>query len=58
LFELAAQHGVPPSLASLGLAADALDRAAELATERPYPNPRPVSTADVRELLELAYLGR
>ncbi|HEY6560156.1 MAG TPA: maleylacetate reductase [Polyangiaceae bacterium] len=58
LFELTAQHGVPKSLASLGLAANALDRAAELATASPYPNPRPVSTADVRELLELAYLGR
>jgi alcohol dehydrogenase class IV len=58
LFELSAQHGVPPSLASLGLAVNALDRAAELATERPYPNPRPVSTADVRELLERAYCGR
>jgi len=58
LFDLASQHGVPRSLASLGLAADALDRAAELATASPYPNPRPVSTADARELLELAYRGR
>lgn len=58
LFELAAAHGVPQSLASLGLAAGALDRAADLTTEAPYPNPRHVSTADVRELLELAYRGR
>jgi alcohol dehydrogenase class IV len=56
LFVLAADT-YPGSLASLGLGEDELARAAELATANPYPNPRPVSAADVRALLEEAYRG-
>jgi maleylacetate reductase len=57
LFALGAKSGVPRDLASLGLPADALGRAAELATASPYPNPRALSTADVRGVLEAAYRG-
>ena len=35
-----------------------LDRAAELATQAPYPNPAPVERSAVRVLLEAAYTGR
>ena len=38
--------------------ADGLDRAAQLATENQYPNPRPIEYAPLRALLERAYWGR
>ncbi|HEX7669324.1 MAG TPA: maleylacetate reductase [Polyangiaceae bacterium] len=57
LFALGAAHGIPRSLAALGLPENALDHAAELATASPYPNPRRATTADVREILERAYRG-
>jgi hypothetical protein len=37
--------------------ADGLERAAELATQNPYANPRPVEYAGVLELLRNAYAG-
>lgn len=57
LLELGAANGVPPNLAALGLAREALDEAAALATAKPYPNPRAASAADVRRILEAAYVG-
>jgi maleylacetate reductase len=36
---------------------DGLDRAARLATENPYYNPRPIEYLGVRQLLENAYQG-
>jgi maleylacetate reductase len=53
LFAIVAK-AFPRSLASLGLGQDDTTRVAELATANPYPNPRPVSTADVRALLDEA----
>jgi hypothetical protein len=38
--------------------ADGLERAAELATQSPYPNPAPIVRTAVRALLEAAYTGR
>ena len=35
-----------------------LDRAAELATQSPYYNPRPVEYQALRKLLDDAYFGR
>jgi maleylacetate reductase len=57
LLLLAKASGVPRSLADVGLSADAIDRAAALVTAAPYPNPRPVSAADVRAVLEAALRG-
>jgi maleylacetate reductase len=34
-----------------------LDRAAELATTKPYPNPRLVTKDDIRSLLQAAWAG-
>ena len=34
-----------------------LDRAADLAVERQYPNPRKVTKSEVRELLDAAFRG-
>jgi alcohol dehydrogenase class IV len=49
--------GAPTSLRSIGMPADGLDRAADLAVQNPYFNPRPIERAAIRELLERAYEG-
>jgi maleylacetate reductase len=57
LQQLAARHGAPTSLRALGLAENALDRAADLAVANPYPNPRPLERAALRALLQRAWTG-
>jgi maleylacetate reductase len=57
LFDLAARHAAPTSLKAIGLAAADLDRAAELAASRPYPNPRVLERSAIRELLQHAFDG-
>jgi len=47
----------PSSLREIGMRAEDLDRAAELAVTVPYPNPRPFDRAEIRALLERAYGG-
>jgi alcohol dehydrogenase class IV len=49
--------GGPMSLGELGFATDDIPRAAELATRRPYPNPRDVRRDDVADLLARATSG-
>jgi maleylacetate reductase len=58
LYDLSAQNGGPTSLAELGFRLEDLDRAAEIATRNPYYNPRPLTLAGVRTVLENAYHGR
>jgi len=58
LHDFARRLGAPLSLAELGLAAGDLDRAAEIATQAPYWNPRPFDHAAIRSLLEDAWHGR
>lgn len=57
LYELGQSVGAPRSLEALGLSPADLDRAADLATRTPYPNPRPVTREAIRSLLEDAYRG-
>jgi maleylacetate reductase len=57
IYDLAAKIGAPVALKNIGMPGDGLDRAAKLATENPYYNPRPVEYAGVRELLQRAYEG-
>jgi alcohol dehydrogenase class IV len=57
LHALATGLGAPGSLAELVLAETDLDRAAELAIEGSYPNPRPVTRDGVRDLLGTALEG-
>jgi maleylacetate reductase len=54
---LARRIGAPRSLRELGLAEGDLDRAAEIAVEGPYRNPRPFDRAAVRRLLAAAWAG-
>jgi len=48
----------PLRLADLGLTAQDLDRAADLATKNPYANPRPVTRDGIRHLLQQAFDGQ
>lgn len=57
LYDLAGAVGAVRSLAALGMPADGLDRAADLAVASPYWNPRPLERAAIRELLERAHAG-
>jgi alcohol dehydrogenase class IV len=57
LHALARSLGAPVSLAAIGMPADGLDRAADLAVQTPYPNPRPLDRAALRSLLQRAFDG-
>jgi alcohol dehydrogenase class IV len=58
LFDLAKRLGAPVALRDIGMPEDGLERAAELATQNPYANPRPVEYTGVLELLRDAWAGR
>jgi len=58
LYDLAARLGAPLALRDLGVPLADLDRAADLATQSPYWNPRPVERAGIRRLLDDAWHGR
>lgn len=57
LFDLFQKVGCKKSLAELGMSEKDLDRAAEIAVQNPYYNPRPVTREGVREMLQAAYEG-
>ena len=50
--------GIPMKLADIGMKEADLERAARIATEAPYPNPRKVEYGPVLDLLRGAYEGR
>jgi len=58
LFELAQRLGAPLALQRIGMRAEDLERAVDLATQAPYFNPRAVQRADIRNLLDDAFFGR
>lgn len=58
LWHFAAGLGAPMTLRTLGLSEPDLDRAADLATRAPYPNPRPLTRDGLRALLQDAWDGR
>lgn len=57
LLDLARQIDAPLSLKDIGFRGEDIDRAANLAVEKQYPNPRPVTQEGIRELLEAALEG-
>jgi maleylacetate reductase len=57
LLEMSVPAGAPTSLRELGLREDDIDRAAEIAAARPYPNPRAVQAEPVAALLRRAWAG-
>ncbi|MGV1837324.1 maleylacetate reductase [Rhizobium rhizogenes] len=58
LWDFAKRIGAPLALKDLGLSQADLDRAAEIATENPYWNPRPIDWESIRGLLQYAWEGR
>ncbi|MFO1395769.1 MAG: maleylacetate reductase [Burkholderiales bacterium] len=57
LTALARTLGVPRSLREIGMPADGLDRAADLALRDAYWNPRPLAREPLRALLQDAFTG-
>ncbi len=57
LVNLAERLGSPRSLKSLGMPEAGIDRAADLAVQNPYWNPRPIERAAVRALIAAAWAG-
>ncbi len=57
IHELAQRSGAPVALKAIGMPADGLDRAADLAVQNQYPNPRPLERAALRALLQHAFDG-
>ncbi|MBW9065925.1 maleylacetate reductase [Rhizobium herbae] len=58
LWDFAKSLGAPLTLHELGLEESDLDRAAEIAGQNPYYNPRPIDRASIRALLQAAWEGR
>ena len=57
LAALARDLGVPTALRDLGMPEDGIDRAADLAMEQAYWNPRPVERGPIRDLIARAWTG-
>lgn len=57
LWDFAKGIGAPMALRDLGLDRADLDRAATIATQNPYANPRPFDHADISALLDAAWAG-
>jgi alcohol dehydrogenase class IV len=58
LYDLSKSLGAPTSLAALGVKAEQLPMLAELATAKPYWNPRPPTREGILALLQDAHAGR
>lgn len=58
IYDLEVKLGLKLALKDIGMKESDLDRAAQLATENPYPNPAPLSYDGIRALLDAAYQGR
>ncbi|MEU0514969.1 maleylacetate reductase and hydroxyquinol 1,2-dioxygenase domain-containing protein [Amycolatopsis sp. NPDC006125] len=55
--DLVVRCGGPTSLRELGMSLDDVPRAAELATAKPYPNPRELTREGIEDLLRQAWHG-
>ena len=58
LYDILQSVGRVKSLADLNITEADLDKAADLAVQNPYYNPRPVTRDGVREMLQAAFEGR
>jgi alcohol dehydrogenase class IV len=57
IYDLIGRIGAPRALKDIGMPADGLDRAADLALQNRYYNPRPLEREGIRALLQHAYDG-
>ncbi len=58
LFDLARSVGAPTALKDIGMRADGIERAVELAAANPYYNPAPIRADGLMRLLRGAFEGR
>jgi maleylacetate reductase len=58
IYDLEKRLGLPMRLGDIGMKDSDLERAARIATEAPYPNPRKLEYAGILELLRNAYRGQ
>ncbi|MGZ9809310.1 maleylacetate reductase [Pseudoroseicyclus sp. H15] len=58
LWDFAKETGAPLKLADLGMSEADLDKAAGIAVQNAYYNPRPFDEGDIRTLLQAAWEGR
>lgn len=57
MFEFTKALGAPTALKQIGFARESIDKAAALACEAKYSNPRPLEIGAIRALLQRAYAG-
>ena len=57
LFDLSGRLGAARALKDLGMPEDGIERAADLAVENPYWNPRPIDREAIRGLVARAWAG-
>jgi maleylacetate reductase len=57
LFDLVRALGVSQALSELGMPAEGIESAADIAVENPYWNPRPVTRDGIRDLIARAFAG-
>jgi alcohol dehydrogenase class IV len=57
IHEFARSLGAPTALGALGMPEEAIDKAADLAVENPYWNPRPIERQALRSLIARAWRG-
>ncbi len=57
LYAMARDLGAEMALGRLGMPTDGIERAVSLATQSPYPNPRPITADAIRPLIERAHAG-
>jgi maleylacetate reductase len=58
VYDLARDNGAPVALRDIGMKAQDLDRACDIALQNQYPNPRPLERTAIRQLLQDAYEGQ
>jgi maleylacetate reductase len=58
VFDLAQDNGAPVALRDIGMKAEDLDRACDIALQNQYPNPRPLERGAIRQLLQDAFEGK
>jgi alcohol dehydrogenase class IV len=56
-FKLIKRLGAKQALRDLGMPKSGIERAAELAVQSPYPNPRPIEYQAIKDLLTRAWVG-
>jgi len=57
LFDLAKKLGAPTSLREIGMPQEGIERAADIAMQNPYWNPRPLERTAIRDLIARAWAG-